>query len=258
MTGVIFATLFTWWTPNAFLPAESVDRLSVALATATAGRVSFVPTLTPVGMQPPPGTLPPAATKIGIVSGHRGNHPATGLPDPGAVCADGLTTEQAIVEVVAEETAELLRGHGYQVEVLDEWDARLPGYSAAAMVSIHADSCEYINDFATGFKVASFVGSQTLDQDAKLVSCLITRYAETTGMPFHPSVTRDMTEYHTFAEVGRGTPGAIIEIGFLYLDRQTLTEHPDVIALGVARGLLCYLRAEEIAPENIATPSPEP
>jgi N-acetylmuramoyl-L-alanine amidase len=209
----------------------------------------FVPTLTPV-VSP----TPPPVNNVGIVSGHRGLHPSTGLPDPGAVCEDGLT-EQEVVGNVAIQVAELLRGHGYQVDVFDEFDPRLQGYRALAMVSIHADSCEFINELATGFKVASFSASSAPEEDARLVGCLITRYEETTGMAFHPSVTFDMTEYHNFSEVAPGTPGAIIEIGFMYLDRPILTDHADVVALGAARGVLCYLRGEPTGVED--TPGPE-
>ncbi len=255
LSAIVFASLLTWWTPTSFLPADSVDQLSVALATRS-GQVLFVPTLTPI-VSPTPAPL----TNVGIVSGHRGLHPTTGLPDPGAVCEDGLT-EQEVVEKVALNVADLLSGHGYQVEVFDEFDPRLQGYRALAMISIHADSCEFINDLATGFKVASFSASSSPEQDARLVSCLIARYRETTGMAFHPSVTFDMTEYHNFSEIAPGTPGAIIEVGFLYLDRVMLTDHADVIALGVARGLLCYLRDEPTGLEGTATsveiPTPGP
>ena len=77
-------------------------------------------------------------------------------------------------------------------------------------------------------------------------------------MSFHPSVTFDMTQYHTFREIAPGTPGAIIEVGFLFLDRDFLTENANIAALGVARGVLCYLRDEPINPNNAATPSAEP
>jgi hypothetical protein len=39
------------------------------------------------------------------------------------------------------------------------------------------------------------------------------------------------------------------------LDRELLTEHPDVVALGIAQGILCYLRGETPDAENIATPT---
>jgi N-acetylmuramoyl-L-alanine amidase len=249
LVAVISATLFTWWTPNTFLPARSVSQLAVALATQSGGGLvppTEVPASTPTPLAPP--------TNIGIVSGHRGVHPDSGLSDPGSVCADGLT-EQQVNEMVATQVVALLQGQGYTVDLLDEFDPRLNGYRALAVVSIHADSCEYINDLATGFKVASFAESSAPEEDARLVGCLINRYAATTGLEFRPnSITYDMTDYHNFHEIAPGTPGAIIEIGFLYLDRDYLTQHPDVVALGIARGIMCYLRNE--LPEGGSAPTP--
>lgn len=238
------ATLFTWWTPDAFLPIESAEQLSLALATPSGLGIAAAPTPSP-GPVSTSTSVPPVPMRIGIVSGHRGVHPDTGLPDPGAVCADGLT-EASVNESVARLVVDWLTQSGYQVDLLDEFDPRLVGYRALAVVSIHADSCEYINDQATGFKVASFAESLSAEEDARLVACLIDRYATTTGLAFHPSVTFDMTQYHNFRELAAETLGAIIEIGFLYLDRPLLTEHPEVVALGVARGLLCYLRNEPV------------
>ncbi|RPJ37324.1 MAG: N-acetylmuramoyl-L-alanine amidase, partial [Chloroflexi bacterium] len=176
LTAVIMATLFTWWTPGAFLPSGAADQL--AIAQATQARQQAITRTAP-------------ESTIGIVSGHRGLHPSTGLPDPGAVCADGLT-EQQVNENVAKKVQIMLQREGYQVDLLDEFDARLQSYKALTVVSIHSDSCEFINDQATGFKVASFAYSSAPEADAQLVSCLNDRYAAATGLPLHPSITNDM------------------------------------------------------------------
>ena len=63
-----------------------------------------------------------------------------------------------------------------------------------------------------------------------------------------------MTQYHNFREVAPGTVGAIIEVGFMYLDRELLQNSPDVVALGIARGILCYLRNEPLTTEE---PTPD-
>jgi len=240
VAAVIIATLFTWWTPSSFLPAESAGALAVALATQSSAAQA-----TPLVATESP------ANRIGIVAGHRGIHPRTGLDDPGAVCPDGLT-EVSVNEEVAQRVAERLRAEGYTVDLLDEFDERLGGYQAAALVSIHSDTCEYINDQATGYKVAAVSESQITDLNARLVSCLVARYAEHTQLGFHPSVTFDMTQYHTFYEIAPTTPGAIIEIGFLNLDRALLTEQPDRVAAGVTEGILCFLRNEPIAGEVVS------
>jgi N-acetylmuramoyl-L-alanine amidase len=177
------------------------------------------------------------AVRIGIVSGHRGH-------DSGAVCDDGLT-EAALNFAHATRVAEVLRAEGYIVDVLDEFDPRLRGYRARALLSIHADSCARINDFATGFKVARAAHSRVPDEADRLVACLTARYGARTGLRFHANtVTRDMTQYHAFDEIAPETPAAIIETGFMDLDRQLLEGRPQVVAQGIVEGMLCFLRGE--------------
>jgi len=148
---------------------------------------------------------------------------------------------------VASLVREDLAAQGYDVDLLAEFDPRLTGYHALALVSIHADSCEYINDQATGFKVSATISTKYPEQAARLTTCLRTRYASITGLQFHSgSVTGDMTNYHAFSEISPDTPAAIIETGFMNLDREILTQHPDVIANGIASGILCFVRNEDI------------
>jgi len=181
-----------------------------------------------------PAAPSPFPTRIGIVSGHRGN-------DSGAVCADGLTEAQVNFDH-AVRVASLLRAQGYTVDILDEFDPRLQGYVADALVSIHADSCAYINDLATGFKVARALDSRLPEAEDRLVACLVERYQAATGLRFHANtVTYDMTQYHAFREVAPTTPAAIIETGFLYLDRTILTRKAHRVAQGIVDGILCYL-----------------
>ena len=63
-----------------------------------------------------------------------------------------------------------------------------------------------------------------------------------------------MTNYHTFYEVKGTTPVAIIETGFLNLDRKLLTEEPYKVAQGVIDGILCYITNQPVP----ATPTPAP
>jgi N-acetylmuramoyl-L-alanine amidase len=239
--AALLATVFTAWTPASLNPGELASRLiagrgggggseQVALATQTEG------------------------LRIGIVTGHSGPYPGTGAVDPGSTCPDGLT-ELQVNQSIADLVADGLEGAGFQVDRLNEWDDRLTGYRAVALVSIHADSCEWINDQATGFKVAASVDSSIPDRAQRLVTCLVDRYARDTGLPFHQgSITRDMTEYHTFNEIHSQTPAAIIETGFLNLDRKFLTEHPDQAARGIVEGVLCFVNNEPAAFPGEATP----
>jgi N-acetylmuramoyl-L-alanine amidase len=192
---------------------------------------------TPAPVLPGAVTDDSGANRIGIVSGHRGN-------DSGTVCADGLTEAQVNFDH-ATRVADFLRAEGYTVDILDEFDARLKGYRALALVSIHADSCAYVNDLATGFKVARALQSRVPETEDRLVACMTARYKQATGMRFHANtVTRDMTEYHAFGEIAAETPAAIIETGFMYLDRPVLTRKPEMVAKGITEGVLCFLRAE--------------
>jgi N-acetylmuramoyl-L-alanine amidase len=230
-TAALAATVFTAWTPSSILPPSAASGIAAALATQVG------PDFTPV----PPTETPSPAPRVGVVSGHQGN-------DSGAVCPDGLT-EAAVNFEIASRVKLNLESAGYQVDLLDEFDDQLVGYRALALVSVHADSCDFINELATGFKVASSVQSAVPDRATRLVACLQDRYARRTLMNFHAnSITFDMTAYHAFREIDPETPAAIIETGFLNLDRRILTEQPDLVAQGVTDGILCYINNEPLQP----------
>jgi N-acetylmuramoyl-L-alanine amidase len=170
--------------------------------------------------------------RIGLVAGHWQN-------DSGAVCADGLQEVDVNLDV-AERTAGLLRRAGYQVDLLAEFDPRLEGYQADVFLSIHADSCVY---GVSGFKLARLPDSQVGAETDRLVDALYREYAQVTGLePHYDTITYDMREYHAFREISPETPGAIIEIGFLGEDRAVLTRRPDLVARGIARGVIAYLQ----------------
>jgi N-acetylmuramoyl-L-alanine amidase len=234
LVAVSSATVFTMWSPSSLLPTNVTGAISVALATQASHAAG------------PATSIPPTATAvprplIGLVAGHSGPQ-----NDPGAVCPDGLT-EASINLEVANRTKALLEKMGYHVDLLNEFDDRLQGYRSLALVSIHADSCAFINDQATGFKVARALYDQVPEKSDRLVACITDRYKKRTGMNFHAnSITFDMTQYHGFNEIDANTPDAIIELGFLNLDRDMLTNHPDLLAEGVAEGILCYVRNEPV------------
>jgi N-acetylmuramoyl-L-alanine amidase len=190
-----------------------------------------------------PTPTPRPMPRVGIVAGHAGN-------DSGAVCPDGLTEAQVNLEIALRVQQRLL-AVGYQVDLLNEFDERLAGYQAQVLVSIHNDSCNYINDEATGFKVAAASSSLFPEKAERLTACLVDRYAKATGLRYHPNtITRDMTEYHTFSEVAVDTPTAIIEIGFLRNDRAFLTQQQDLIAQGIVNGIRCFLLPSSSTPAS--------
>ena len=239
----VVATLFSLWMPGTLLENNLQGNLANAL-------ISPEETTTPnaiVGEKP--ADFP--ADKIGIVVGHRGN-------DTGAVCTNGLT-ELEINSNIASYLQQKLVEDGYTVELLDEFDPRLSNYEAPALISIHADSCDYVNDSATGFKVAAALSSKDQESTSRLVSCLSDRYASITGLRYHyQSVTPDMTYYHAFTEINPYTTAAIIEVGFMNLDQEILTLKPDLLAEGIQQGLLCYLKGEKVntVPTEAETTNP--
>ena len=242
--GIALATVFTAWSPPTLLPADVAEQIAGALATSqvVGAQVTPLPTV---------ATAVPPKPKIGLVAGHNGPQ-----NDPGAVCPDGLT-EAAVNRDIATRVQAGLEANGFTVDLLDEFDARLAGYQALAVVSIHNDSCAFINELATGYKVAGALDTGAPDKATRLVACLTERYAAETGMSFHANtITPDMTSYHTFYEVAATTPIAIIETGFLNLDRRILTEEPHRVAQGIINGILCYVMNEPVGGQATAVPAP--
>ena len=218
------ATIFTWWTPSRFIAEDVQAGLSVALATS---QVTVVPT----GL-PTPNWL----RKVGVVTGHRGPE-----GDPGAVCDDGLT-EAEINFAVAQLVVRNLRGRGYSVDLLDEFDPRLDNYQAAALVSIHANTCQDFGELVSGFLVAAAAARVTArGNDEILVNCIAQYYGQATGLQRRDGVTVDMTDYHTFREIHPVTPAAIIELGFLLGDREILTTQQEAMSQAITDGILCFL-----------------
>jgi len=231
--GVAFivATLFTMWTPSKIFSNEIFNEVMLTMEPNTSGANSQ-PTVTA-------GPMP----HIGIVAGHWGH-------DSGAVCPDGLT-ERDVNLRIATMVKQALIQEGYEVDLLQEFDQALNQYEAFALVSIHSDSCEFINESATGFKVAPAISLPNKEKSNRLTACIVDRYQRATGLDFHfNTITDDMTQYHAFDEINSNTPAAIIEVGFMNLDREILTKQPDLIADGIVRGILCYIRNEPTAPQE--------
>ncbi|MBG0787594.1 MAG: N-acetylmuramoyl-L-alanine amidase [Anaerolineaceae bacterium] len=223
----VVATLFTIWTPGSLVEGSLESRMAQALRSASGDYEVLAEATAESAVDNGP-------KNIGIVAGHYGF-------DSGAVCSNG-TTEAASNLEIATLVQKKLTDMGYTVDLLEEFDDRLDGYQAAVLISIHLDSCEYINDLATGYKVASALSDQNMATSQKLTTCLSEQYGEVTGLAYHAgSVTDDMTYYHAFAEINPQTPAAIIEAGFLNMDYQMITGNPELIADGIVAGLLCFL-----------------
>lgn len=55
-----------------------------------------------------------------------------------------------------------------------------------------------------------------------------------------------MTSYHAFEEINPYTTAGIIELGFMNLDQEILTNKPDLLAEGISKGISCYINNEEV------------
>lgn len=235
ITAVLVSTIFSLWTRPDFFSDEFRAGLNQVQATQ---RV--------ISIQPSPLPTETRQIRIGIVAGHSGQPRDDSFEvDPGAVCPDGLT-ELSINQAVAREVVAELRRLEYEVDLLEEFDERLIGYQADVLVSIHANDCQDYGPAGTGFSAASASARQTTrGEDEFLLECLIDQYSQTTGLPRHGGITYDMTSYHTFGEVAVDTPTAIIELGFMNLDRLMLTTQQPLLAQGVVNGILCFLQPDD-------------
>jgi N-acetylmuramoyl-L-alanine amidase len=231
--------------PAPVIPEATPSPAAGIVAPPAASTPAITPSAAPLpSLALPTGSPPPASSitipHIGIVVGHWES-------DTGAMCPDGLMEVDINLDVAQRVVYSLLT-LGYQADLLKEFDPRLEGYRADALVSIHADSCEPYPDAtpsASGFKVASVEDSLAPEEEKRLVACLAQCYAARTGMYFHAtSITYDMTRYHTFYEIDGQTPGAIIETGFMYHDREMLTQRPDLVAQGIVDGIVCFIERE--------------
>lgn len=215
-------------------PAPTATATSTPTATA-------IPSPTPTATPSPTPVIP----RIGIIAGHWKN-------DSGAICEEGQfeETELGVLEEVdvtlnvARQVTKSLQDRGYRVDLLPEFAPELYGYEADVLLSIHADSCLEAERF-TGFKVARASQSAIPAIEDRLVGCLYTEYAQATDLPRHDSsLTHDMLSYHAFFKIDPQTPAAIIEIGFLYHDRELLTDESERVTEGIVNGIHCFLTAD--------------
>lgn len=144
---------------------------------------------------------------------------------------------------IAERTAELLRGQGYEVDLLP---AVIPQrYEADLFIAIHADGSA--DPAARGYRVASSRRDRTGRAPAA-ANVLAAAYGEATGLKRLPTTTRRMRNYYAFNHrryrhsLSPSTPGIIIETGFLTSaeDRRVIVDDPDRAAIGIAAAVMAF------------------
>lgn len=201
----------------------------------------------------PPAAVwnPPGPKRVGLQAGHWRVEEA---PDelrrlsPGSSAAGW--DEWQVNLSIAQRAADLLRAQGVEVDVLP---AIIPDrYRAHAFIALHADGD--VTGGLRGFKIARANFSAIPEEDDRLVQTLNTVYGSVTGIPRDDAhISRRMTGYYAFNSrrychaIAPGVPGAIVEMGFLTstVDRQWLIGNPDLLARGIADGVLRFLGLTE-------------
>ncbi|MBC8163230.1 MAG: N-acetylmuramoyl-L-alanine amidase [Roseiflexaceae bacterium] len=240
-------------------------------ATSAPGMALFPPTLTPTSVPPTPTPLPtpepptpapiaaapapqpqPSEVRVGLQVGHWKSNE---LPDElnrlrtsSGTAAGGVTELQVNLDIT-NRVAELLRSRGIITDVLPATVP--PGYQAAAFISIHADGSP--NTKARGFKLATPWRTSRAAQH--LQDVMVEEYRKATEMPRDGAITMNMRGYYAFSwrrhthAVAKTTPSVIVEMGFLTnpTDRAMLTSKQDLIAKGIANGIIRYLNERDVA-----------
>ena len=217
----------------------------------------------PATNQPQASVQPQSKGTIDIHAGH-------GNGDPGApLCAGseeilGIGSEAEITLAVANKVASLLHDvRGYNVVLLRGRDSGAQGFHAEAFVSLHCDHCA---PGAEGYKVSRYGGTAGTglngsgDASDRLVQALWDEYEKATGLERDTSPEHfpgRMRNYYMLGWIDPGTPGAIIEMGWLSGDWHALAYEQDVLALGVANGIMSFL-GDTTIPLDAAEASPIP
>lgn len=187
---------------------------------------------------PTPARTPVWMQRIGIISGHRGR-------DSGAICEDDygnvLLREVDINFAVAQRVVATLQARNYAVDMLDEADPRLENYRAAALVSIHSNTCYDFGEYVSGYIAAISEARPRTGVDAFLRECIAINYGANVPLRRSFTLTEDLTNYHVWQKIHPLTPGMILEMGYMLADRATLTEDPNLLADAITAGILCFM-----------------
>jgi hypothetical protein len=218
---------------------------------STVRNVALVPGVVIGEALPAPSAPPaqPAIKRVGIQAGHWLTADA---PDELASLRTSTGAEAAGYREVdlnlkiANLVADILRGKGIQVDVLP---TTIPvKYQADAFVAIHSDAD---GSAARGFKIARNGRSLIPAQDDALMQSLYSAYGKITGLPTSDAITSAMRYYYAFSAARRehtvadNTPAAIVEMGYLTnsRDRNLMLDSSDVVANGIAQGILDFLNS---------------
>lgn len=156
---------------------------------------------------------------------------------------NGITETEVSLEITVR-LAELLRSHGYIVDIIPTTVPQ--GYLADAFVALHLDGDGTGEN--SGFKLAH--GTRRGPYEQQLLDDIKDEYGAATGLPYDAlHISNAMRGYYGFAwqryrsATSPFTPSVIIELGFLSNDgdRALAMDHPDVLATGLANGIERFL-----------------
>ncbi|HEU5012821.1 MAG TPA: N-acetylmuramoyl-L-alanine amidase [Roseiflexaceae bacterium] len=264
----ILAVLLTGCTTS-----EPIAQGAAQAVTATWPAAAPQPTHAPTD-EPPTVTPEPAPTSA---------------PEPTAVPAPrvGIQAGHWKLENLPDEMQQFRTWSGSYVRGYDEWEINLPiaqavqqqleaagvqvdllptvipiGYTADAFVSIHADGVSGAQaGVRHGWKIATPYRASPASE--ALAAAVQDSYERVTELPPDPrGASVDMRAYYAFASyrywhsIAPTTPAVIIETGFMTYptDWNLLYKRPEVVAQGIAEGVLAYLHARD--PNDTAARQP--
>ncbi len=222
----------------------------------------------------PAPKVEPGARRIGIQVGHwqTDNVPPElrRLEVQTGTSWDGIT-ETEVSLVIAQRVAGLLKSHGYIVDILPTTVPQ--GYLADAFVSLHLDGDGTGEN--SGYKMAH--GTRRGPYEQQLLDDIKDAYGVATHLDYDSArVTPGMRGYYAFSwqryrsATSPFTPSVILEMGYLSNadDRELAVDHPDVLAIGIANGIVRFLSELPstelfgkdllLPPTRPAFPSPSP
>ncbi|MEX2581675.1 MAG: N-acetylmuramoyl-L-alanine amidase [Gemmatimonadota bacterium] len=202
---------------------------------------------------------PPGPIRVALQAGHwkaaEAPDEQSGLRNNGT--RGGGKAEWEVNLGIAQATARLLEENGYLVDILPTTIP--PGYWADLFISIHADGNP--SPSVSGFRAASPRRDAT-GRAADFAQLLERTYAEATGLPHYPTVTRRMRGYYAFNSrryqhaLHPMTVGVILETGFLTSpsDRRVIVAAQDRAARGIADAVRLYLETKRVRPQIVSAP----
>jgi len=184
---------------------------------------------------------------IGVQAGHGNGDPGAQFCE-GAATPQNMSNEAELNHAIAAKVVDLLNGvAGYNAYLFVGEDAKMAGFIGDAFVALHADQGR---PGVSGYKVSRYGGARgsglngSGDPSDELVQSLWDQYGHATGLSQDTAAghfTRNMLNYYALGWIDPDTPGAIIEMGWLCDDLDTLLCHQAAVADGIARGIIAFL-----------------